>query len=63
MNIKKIEQGKICHYCRQEFNGTEEGLIQTLPNGEESYYHLRCGTLFFIIQSYGTTKKALCYGM
>ena len=42
MNIKKIEEGKVCHYCRQEFNGVEEGLVQTLPNGEESYYHLRC---------------------
>ena len=42
MNIKKIEQGKKCHYCREEFNGVEEGLVQLLPNGEESYYHLRC---------------------
>lgn len=42
MNIRKIEEGKHCHYCHQEFNGTEEGLVQKLPNGDESYYHLRC---------------------
>jgi len=42
MDIKKIEEGTHCHYCQQEFNGVEEGLIQKLPNGDESYYHLRC---------------------
>jgi len=42
MNIIKIEQGKYCHYCHQEFNGAEEALVQKLPNGDESYYHLRC---------------------
>jgi len=42
MNIIKIEEGKYCHYCHQEFNGTEEALVQELPNGDESYYHLRC---------------------
>tara|TARA_R100001015_G_C4629882_1_gene191051 strand:- start:773 stop:1045 length:273 start_codon:yes stop_codon:yes gene_type:complete len=42
MDVRKIEEGKVCHYCHQPFNGIEEGLVQTLPNGEESYYHLRC---------------------
>ena len=42
MDIRVIEEGKICHYCRQPFNGVEEGLVQKLPNGEDAYYHLRC---------------------
>jgi hypothetical protein len=42
MNIKTMEEGTICHYCHQEFNGAEEGLVQQLPNGDEAYYHLRC---------------------
>tara|TARA_R110002051_G_scaffold278291_3_gene339649 strand:+ start:438 stop:713 length:276 start_codon:yes stop_codon:yes gene_type:complete len=41
MNIKTIEEGTICHYCRQEFNGTEEGLVQMITDGE-AFYHLRC---------------------
>ena len=42
MNIVKVKEGTHCHYCHQEFNGVEEGLVQKLPNGEDSYYHLRC---------------------
>tara|TARA_R100000734_G_scaffold19000_1_gene17437 strand:- start:4145 stop:4417 length:273 start_codon:yes stop_codon:yes gene_type:complete len=42
MDIRKIKEGTYCHYCHQEFNGVEEGLVQKLPNGEDSYYHLRC---------------------
>ena len=42
MNIKTIDEGEWCHYCHQEFNGVEEGFIQPLENGDESFYHLRC---------------------
>lgn len=46
MNIKKMEEGAICQYCHQEFNGTEEGLVQeiNIEGGPsiETYYHLRC---------------------
>jgi len=41
MDIRKIEQGKWCHYCHQEFNGIEEGLLQSIESGT-TYYHLRC---------------------
>tara|TARA_R110002020_G_scaffold253928_5_gene467646 strand:+ start:318 stop:620 length:303 start_codon:yes stop_codon:yes gene_type:complete len=48
MNIKTMEEGDWCHYCHQEFNGTEEGLVQEIVLGQgteptvETYYHLRC---------------------
>ena len=42
MKIKKMSKESICHYCHENFNGVEEGLIQNLPDGSESYYCLRC---------------------
>ena len=42
-----MEEGAICHYCHQEFNGVEEGLVQNIECtgidcGIDTYYHLRC---------------------
>tara|TARA_Y100000592_G_C5482053_1_gene326305 strand:+ start:8258 stop:8524 length:267 start_codon:yes stop_codon:yes gene_type:complete len=59
MNIRKIEQGKKCHYCREPFNGVEEGLVQILPNGEESYYHLRCVGKLMVYRIEGVLPKHL----
>jgi len=59
MDIRVIEEGKICHYCRQPFNGVEEGLVQTLPNGEESYYHLRCVGKLCVYRIEGVLPKHL----
>ena len=59
MKIRKIEQGKKCHYSREEFNGVEEGLIQLLPNGEESYYHLRCVGKLMVYRIEGVLPKHL----
>ena len=48
MNIKTIDEGEWCHYCHQEFNGAEEGFIQTHENGDEALYHLRCIGKFMV---------------
>ena len=42
MKIEKMNKENICHYCHENFNGVEEGLIQTISDGSESYYCLRC---------------------
>jgi len=42
MNIRTIEEGIMCHYCREDFSGVEEGLVQEIENDVETYYHLRC---------------------
>ena len=59
MDIRVIEEGKICHYCREPFNGVEEGLVQLLPNGEEAYYHLRCIGKLCVYRIEGVLPKHL----
>ena len=59
MNIKNVEKGTICHYCHQEFNGHEEAWVNELNNGEESYYHLRCGGKLFVYRIEGVLPKHL----
>ena len=58
MNIRNIEEGKLCHYCREPFNGAEEGLVQDIPMGE-SYYHLRCGGKLMLYRIEGVLPKHL----
>ena len=41
MDIKTMETKDRCHYCHLEFNGVEEGLVQSIESGN-SFYHLRC---------------------
>ena len=59
MNIQNVEQGTICHYCHQEFNGIEEAWVNPLPNGEESFYHLRCAGKLFVYRIEGVLPKHL----
>jgi hypothetical protein len=59
MDIRVLEEGKICHYCREPFNGVEEGLVQLLPNGEEAYYHLRCIGKLCVYRIEGVLPKHL----
>lgn len=58
MNIKTIEEGKLCHYCREPFNGAEEGLVQEIIEGE-SYYHLRCSGKLMLYRIEGVLPKHL----
>tara|TARA_R100000353_G_C6504770_1_gene195065 strand:- start:1605 stop:1871 length:267 start_codon:yes stop_codon:yes gene_type:complete len=59
MDIRVIDEEKKCHYCREHFNGVEEGLVQILPNGEESYYHLRCIGKLCVYRIEGVLPKHL----
>jgi hypothetical protein len=59
MDIRVLEEGRICHYCREPFNGVEEGLVQLLPNGEEAYYHLRCIGKLCVYRIEGVLPKHL----
>ena len=58
MNIKTIKEGTLCHYCREPFNGAEEGLVQEITDGE-SYYHLRCGGKLMLYRIEGVLPKHL----
>jgi hypothetical protein len=58
MNIRTIEEGTLCHYCREPFNGAEEGLVQEIADGE-SYYHLRCGGKLMLYRIEGVLPKHL----
>ena len=59
MDIIKVKEGTHCHYCHQEFNGLDEAWVNILPNGDESYYHLRCGGKLFIYRIEGVLPKHL----
>lgn len=59
MKIEVPEEGTVCHYCHQEFNGIEEALVQELPNGDEAYYHLRCIGKLMVYRIEGVLPKHL----
>ena len=65
MNIRKMEEGEWCHYCHQEFNGIEEGLVQEIVLGQgtepkiETLYHLRCIGKLMVYRIEGVLPKHL----
>ena len=59
MDIRVLEEGKICHYCREPFNGVEEGLVQLVENEKETYYHLRCIGKLCVYRIEGVLPKHL----
>tara|TARA_R110002012_G_scaffold303918_3_gene506216 strand:+ start:1472 stop:1771 length:300 start_codon:yes stop_codon:yes gene_type:complete len=59
MDIVEVPAGETCVYCRQEFNGVEEGLAQTLEDGSIGYYHLRCVGKLCVYRIEGVLPKHL----